>query len=56
MARVYRVSRRKKRSIFGGLNVTLTLILINVIAFILFALLISSNIAILDYIAAENLF
>jgi membrane associated rhomboid family serine protease len=53
MARVYRVSHRKKKSVFGGLSVTLTLILINVIAFILFAILISSNIAVLDYIALK---
>lgn len=53
MARFYRVSHRKKRSVFGNLNVTLTLILINVVAFILFALLISSNIAVLDYIALK---
>lgn len=53
MAGVYRVYHRKKRSIFGNLNVTLTLIFINVIAFILFALLLSSNIVVLDYIALK---
>ena len=53
MVGVYRISSRRKRSIFGNLSVTLTLILINVVAFILFAILISSNIAVLDYIALK---
>lgn len=53
MVGVYRISSRRKRSIFGNLSVTVTLILINVVAFILFAILISSNIAVLDYIALK---
>lgn len=36
MVGVYRISSRRKRSIFGSLSVTLTLILINVAAFVLF--------------------
>ncbi len=36
MVGVYRISSRRKRSIFGNLSVTLTLILINVAAFVLF--------------------
>lgn len=53
MVGVYRISSRRKRSIFGNLSVTVTIILINVVAFILFAILISSNIAVLDYIALK---
>ena len=53
MVRAYRVSHRKKKSVFGNLSVTLTLILINVVAFILFMILISLNITVLDYIALK---
>ena len=53
MAGVYRIYPKKRKRIFGNLSVTLTLILINVVAFIIFALLISSNLAVLDYIALK---
>jgi len=53
MVRVYRTNYRKRKSIFTAFSVTLTLIFINVVAFVLFALIIRSNIATLDYIAIK---
>lgn len=43
MAGVYQVHRKKKRSFFSGFSVTVNLILINVVAFIIFTILISQG-------------
>ena len=53
MAGVYQIYPKKRRSIFGGLSVTMMIVMINVITFILFGLLISSNNVFLDYIAIK---
>jgi len=53
MNRVYRFYPKKRKSIFKTFSVTLILIFINVVAFILFALLISSNIVTIDSIAIK---
>ncbi len=52
MAKIYRLSPKKKRKLFGSLSVTIILILINILAFILFTILIGLNIP-LDYIAIK---
>jgi membrane associated rhomboid family serine protease len=52
MATIYRVSPKRKRTL-GGFSVTWILVFINIIAFILFSLLISSNIISLDFIAIK---
>lgn len=49
MPYVYRVTPRPKRSVFRNFSITLNLIIINVIAFILFFILLSQNISYLDY-------
>lgn len=53
MAGVYRINQRKRKSIFTAFSVTMTLIIINVVAFILFAIILSSNMATIDYIAIK---
>ncbi len=53
MVHVYRVQPRKRRSFFGNLNITFIIILINIICFIFFSILISSNVKFLDYIALK---
>jgi len=53
MVGIYRINQRKRKSIFTAFSVTLTLIFINVVAFILFAIILSSNIATIDYIAIK---
>ena len=53
MPRVYTFSTRKKKSLFSSLNVTLTLILINVVAFILFFILLQGNLLSIDAIAIK---
>lgn len=53
MAKIYNFFPRKRRSPFSLLNVTLTLILINVVAYILFMILIGSNVFSLDFVALK---
>ena len=53
MVRVYRIPSRKKKNIFGSLSVTLTLILINIILFVLFLILISTEALSIDVIALQ---
>jgi len=53
MARVYQVRSRRKRSIFGSLSVNATIILVNVILFILFSILIGLELIPLDFIAIK---
>ena len=53
MVRAYRIYPKRRRSIFGTFSVTLILVLINVVAFIFFAILISLNIVTIDYIAIK---
>jgi len=56
MVRAYSLSKRK--SFFGSLNITLILILVNIVCFILFTILIETKIIPLDFIALkpENIF
>ena len=51
MVHVYQLPLKKRRRLFKGLNVTSIIILVNVVCFILFTVLISSNVKFLDYIA-----
>jgi len=51
MVQVYKIPQRK--SFFGNLSVNTTLILINVMAFVLFSILIYSNTSFLDFIAIK---
>jgi membrane associated rhomboid family serine protease len=53
MVNVYQVHSKKRKNFFGRLSINSTIILINVICFILFTILISSNIKFLDYIALK---
>lgn len=53
MPRVYSFSPKKKRSVFSSLNITLTLILINVLAFILFLILLQGNLLSIDTVAIK---
>jgi len=53
MVRVYRIPQRKKKSIFGSLSVNATLILVNVVLFILFLILISTESLTIDFIALQ---
>jgi len=53
MAGVYQVYPKKRRNILGGFSITMAIVLLNIVAFILFAFLISSNEAFLDYIAIK---
>jgi membrane associated rhomboid family serine protease len=53
MVHFYRIPAKKKKGFLGGLKVNSVIILINVVAFILFTLLLSSNIEFLDYIALK---
>ena len=52
MARVYTLSGRKK-SFLGSMSVTMYLVLINVLCFIVFGILISTNVVSLDFIALK---
>lgn len=52
MAKIYRLSPKKKKNLFGSLSVTIILILINIIAFIFFTILLRLNIP-LDYVAIK---
>jgi len=53
MVRFYRIPQRKRKSIFGNLSVTAWIILINVILFILFFILISTEFLAVDFIALQ---
>ena len=53
MAGVYRIYPKQRRSFFGNLSMNSTLILINVVAFIIFLLLISLNIFTIDSVAIK---
>ena len=53
MVHFYKIPTKKKRSFLGGLSVNSTIILINIVCFILFTFLLSSNIKFLDYIALQ---
>lgn len=55
MVRIYRAHSKKRTNVFGTFSVTLTLIFINVVAFIFFAILLSLDIATIDYIAIKPL-
>ena len=52
MAKIYNFSLKKKKNLFGSLNITIILILINIIAFIFFTILIGLNVP-LHYIAIK---
>ena len=52
MKKIYRISPRRKKSLFGSFSLTIILILINIIAFILFTILLGLNVP-LDYIAIK---
>jgi membrane associated rhomboid family serine protease len=53
MVRVYRVPLKKKKNLFGSLSVNTTLIFVNVILFILFIILISTEALSIDAIALQ---
>lgn len=53
MARVYSVTPRRRLGFFSRLNVTMTLVLINVAVFILFTILLSINEGFIDWIALK---
>lgn len=53
MVGVYRVYSKKRSSFFANLSVNSTLILINIIIFIIFTILLASNILTIDFIAIK---
>jgi len=53
MTGVYRIYPKQKRSFFGFFSVNTNLILINIVCFIIFSILIYSDIKFLDYIALK---
>lgn len=53
MVRVYRVPPQKKKNLFGNLSVNTTIILINIILFVLFIILISTGVLSIDFIALQ---
>ncbi len=53
MVRVYRIPQRKKRNIFESLSVNTTIIFTNVVLFILFLILVSTESLTLDFIALQ---
>jgi len=53
MVRVYRIYPKKKRGFSLNLSVNTTLILINILAFVIFTILISSGVIAMDYIAIK---
>ncbi|MAH03532.1 hypothetical protein CMI39_01955 [Candidatus Pacearchaeota archaeon] len=53
MVGVYRIYPKKKRSFFNNFSINTNLILINIALFIIFSILIYSNIKFLDYIAVK---
>jgi len=55
MVGVYQVYPKKKRSLFGNLSVNSTLILVNVVLFVLFSILLTSNIIPIDAVAIKPL-
>ena len=52
MKKIHGFSPKRKRSLFGSFSLTVTLILVNIIAFVLFTILIGLNIP-LDYVAIK---
>ena len=52
MKKIYGFSPKRKRNLFGSFSLTVILILINIIAFILFTILIKLNVP-LDYVAIK---
>ena len=53
MAYVYSTQSKKRKNLLGKLSVNSTIILINLVAFILFAILMATNAKFLDYIAIK---
>ena len=53
MVHVYQVQSKKRKKFLGKLSVNSTIILVNVVCFVLFTILISSNIGFLDSIAIK---
>jgi membrane associated rhomboid family serine protease len=53
MAYVYQINPKRRRSIFGSLSLNTTFIIINVVAFILFTILISLKVLSIDSIAIK---
>ncbi|GBE19841.1 rhomboid protease GluP [archaeon BMS3Abin17] len=53
MVGVYRIYPKKRRSLLGNLSMNSTLILINIVAFVLFIILLSSNLITLDFVAIK---
>ncbi len=53
MAYVYSTQSKKRKNLLGKLSVNSTIILINVVAFILFAILMATNAKFLNYIAIK---
>ena len=51
MAYVYQINPKRRRSIFGSLSLNTIFIIINVVAFILFTILISLKVFSIDSIA-----
>jgi len=54
MVGVYRIYPKRKKKVFGNLSITLTLILINIISFVIFTILISLKIIPIDFIAIKS--
>jgi membrane associated rhomboid family serine protease len=53
MVHFYQIQSKKRKKFLGEMSVNSTIILINVVCFILFTLLIASNVKFLDYIALK---
>jgi membrane associated rhomboid family serine protease len=53
MAYVYQINQKKKRSLFGSLSLNTIFIIVNVVAFILFTILISLKAISLDFVAID---
>jgi len=53
MVHFYRIPQKKKKNLLGGLSINSLLIIINVVCFVLFTILISSDVKFLDYIALK---
>ncbi len=53
MVHFYRIQSKKRKKFLGRLSVNSTIILINIVCFILFTILIASNVKFLDYIALK---
>lgn len=53
MVRIYNMSQKKSSIIFGNLSINIILILLNVVLFIIFSILISSNLLFIDSVAIK---